>query len=427
VLCRANKSVRLFRHVVQQLAQGLQPDWDEIARVGYLMRTTAVYGNGKFGIADRACLAQRADFSGPFRAEMLAVWLVRGFTLDLVEHIAQAQNPKAARLGPAQRRHLGIGNATGLGMAPFLVNHPVLLNNWITARETALARVRAIPRADAATRRQVQALVARVRAHLAEWQVADAGHMGRIRQLRADWEDLADFARRGVLRGPHPWDGLMRYAQRLSVDAQELLVSVLIEPHGALVDDLCAQMACDAEPCLQPRQRLATLRAQLRAHYDWALRLDFDDPQATHQFWYVSEDKLEPRLGQRAIEPGADKEMPLDVARQAQALWAALAEAAPEQSVAELAMRRPDLRGVIARVQAAPAHPYAEIRDNLIGSACLPIDMLRCKLSFFGASKFDPKSDRWTRVTLFQGAPGFDEVRRPDADDWAFPALGRGG
>ena len=53
VLSRANKSVRLFEHVVDRLAEGSQPDAEQIEAVGYLMRTTAVYGNGKFGTADR--------------------------------------------------------------------------------------------------------------------------------------------------------------------------------------------------------------------------------------------------------------------------------------------------------------------------------------------------------------------------------------
>ena len=52
-----------------------------------------------------------------------------------------------------------------------------------------------------------------------------------------------------------------------------------------------------------------------------------------------------------------------------------------------------------------PAIPYAEIRDNLIGAELRPIDLLRCKLAFFGAERFDPRSDRWLRITLFQGAP----------------------
>ena len=52
-LSRANKSVRIFDHVVENLSKGIQPDLDLLKKVGYLYRTTAVYGSGKFGLADR--------------------------------------------------------------------------------------------------------------------------------------------------------------------------------------------------------------------------------------------------------------------------------------------------------------------------------------------------------------------------------------
>ena len=48
-LSRANKSIRLFNHVVECLAKGEQPDINMLSKVGYLYRTTAVYGSGKFG------------------------------------------------------------------------------------------------------------------------------------------------------------------------------------------------------------------------------------------------------------------------------------------------------------------------------------------------------------------------------------------
>ena len=145
ILSRANKSVRLFDAVVEALALGAQPSAAMLEAVGYLMRTTAVYGNGKFGVADRDAIADRPEFAGPFQAEMLTVWLIRAFTVDLCEHCARAIAPgRAVRLAPALRRELGVGNSTGLGMAPFLIRHPALLNGWITARETALARVRGL-------------------------------------------------------------------------------------------------------------------------------------------------------------------------------------------------------------------------------------------------------------------------------------------
>ena len=96
-------------------------------------------------------IAGRPALSAPFQAEMLSVWLTRAFTTDLVEHLARARGgDRAVRLRPDLRRGLGVGNSTGLGMAPFLVRHPVLLNNWMMAREEALARVRAQETADAA-------------------------------------------------------------------------------------------------------------------------------------------------------------------------------------------------------------------------------------------------------------------------------------
>ena len=120
-LSRANRSVRLFQHVVDALAAGHQPDREKLDQVGYLMRTTAVYGNGKFGIADRDRIAGRPELAGPFQAEMLTVWMIRAFTVDLAEHLAAARAPHSAvRLDRDIRRSLGVGNATGLGLGPFI-------------------------------------------------------------------------------------------------------------------------------------------------------------------------------------------------------------------------------------------------------------------------------------------------------------------
>ena len=44
------------------------------------------------------------------------------------------------------------------------------------------------------------------------------------------------------------------------------------------------------------------------------------------------------------------------------------------------------------------------------------IDMLRLKLSFFGAVKFDPRSDKWLRICMFQGAPLPTELQSSDDD-----------
>ena len=76
------------------------------------------------------------------------------------------------------------------------------------------------------------------------------------------------------------------------------------------------------------------------------------------------------------------------------------------------------------RTQTVFALPYAEIQDNTISAEMQPIDLLRCKLSFFGASKFDPRSDRWLRITMYQGAPFPDELSQLDPDILFYPPLG---
>jgi len=148
-LSRANKSVRVFEHTVEALASGNQPDENVLKDVGYLYRTTAVYGSGKFGLADRYRIKERTEICGPFRLEMMLVYLVRQFTFDQVNHIAKLRNPsKAVELDNNIARSLGIGNSTGLGMAPFIINHPTLLHNWIYSREEALRQIRSIKKVD---------------------------------------------------------------------------------------------------------------------------------------------------------------------------------------------------------------------------------------------------------------------------------------
>ena len=68
--------------------------------------------------------------------------MIRQFSFDQVEHIAKIKSPKnSVALKNSIKRNLGIGNATGLGMAPFLIKHPLLINNWIEKREKVLCEI----------------------------------------------------------------------------------------------------------------------------------------------------------------------------------------------------------------------------------------------------------------------------------------------
>jgi hypothetical protein len=431
VLSRANKSMRLFGPVVESLAAGRQPDPRSLLEVGYLMRTTAVYGNGKFGLSDLANTFAQGLFSRPFEAEMLIVYLIREFTFDLAEHLARTRSPATAvRLSPDAKHMLGIGNATGLGMAPFLCSHPQLIGRWIDARETALARVCGLERADPDAIARFMELFDRAVRHLAQWETSDPRQHARIEVL---CDEIPAFGRwlldggRDLLAAPYGWARLAEEAaRRLSPEGQELINSLMLEPHGALVDDLEDGLAVEEGLHVDPVMSLAGLRALIERAYGWALERDYEAPGAQHFFWYVSEEKLEPRLGERGLDPGADKELPIGVGRDVKRLYEVLvplAAKSPDMTVAELQLARPDLRRILARVQSLAPQPYAEIRDNLLGRDLVAVDLLRCKLATFGASKFDPKSDRWTRINMYQGAPGFDELNVENSDDWAFPAF----
>jgi hypothetical protein len=314
-------------------------------------------------------------------------------------------------------------------MAPFLVAHPMLLHRWMTARETALARVLAGTQITAERRAGFFRLILRAIAHVAEWHTDDVRQRARSARLKNELEDLAvqlTASDSSLLSGLYPWRALSeQLAETGSEELQELANSLLIELYPELADDLADAMADPEEEVFQPALPLAGLKTLIEQHYDWALNIDFTCPEAQHYFWYRSAEKEEPRLGERHSEPGAELEMRLGIARDVQTLYQLLNTATedPTQPVAAFLLRQPQWRFIVRRIQLVARYPYAEIRDNLLAADCLPIDMLRCKLSFFGAFKFDPKSDRWTRITMYQGAPAFAELDDANADDWFLPVF----
>ncbi len=427
---RANRSVRLWDHVVSRLAAGAQPEQAEVAKVGYLMRTTAVYGSGKLGAADREMIADRPECAAPFQIEMLSVFLTRAYVRDLVQHMADLKGGAAAvTLDPDIARSLGIGNSTGLGMAPFLINHPKLLNNWIAAREEAIAIVRRVFSATEAEIATFQGLLDRSILSADIWHSEHPIQVEKLKQLRGDLSVLAAHVAGADLRGPHPWDRLYTWAEgALGEEAQECLASLMLEPYGRLVDHLADQMSDEDRQGfrIDGAMRVAELRAVLERAYGWALAIDWSEKERCARAWYVSQEKLEPRLGERFEEPIAPYEQPLATGRDAADLYAALKAEDGDRNLAAFLLAHPGHRHSVRRAQIVDRAPYAEIRDNTIGSDLVPIDMLRCKLSFFGATHFDPRSDRWVRICMFGNAPYPEELQDSQGDDWSYPPLMEG-
>ncbi|MEP1389217.1 MAG: hypothetical protein ABJO29_00955 [Yoonia sp.] len=423
-LSRANRSVRLWSHVVAALAEGRQPDADQINSVGYLMRTTAVYGSGKFGAADRETIADRSELTVPFQAEMLTVYLIRTFVRDLVQHMARVEGgDKAVALDSAIAQRLGIGNSTGLGMAPFIVNHPVLFNNWIIAREEAIARVRRVQVATADELRMFDTLCARVAMSVGEWRSEHPVQVAKLADLHDDLRQIQAY-RKTAFDGEFPWNRLWLWAfKSLSEEGQELVASLMLEPYPDLVDGLADCMADTFEKSfrIDGTMTVGDLRVILADVYGWAADIDWAAAEHCARAWYVSAEKLEPRLGERFEEPIAAFEQPLAPARDAVSLIYDLADIADETLVATVLLDHPEHRQAVKRAQLTRVAPYGEIRDNTISAAVMPIDMLRAKLSFFGAIHFDPRSDRWVRICMYKGAPYPEDLSPETSDLWVYP------
>ena len=192
------------------------------------------------------------------------------------------------------------------------------------------------------------------------------------------------------LMGDHPWNRLWLWAEgALSLEGQEQLASLLMEPYGDLVDGLSDCMSADEARFyrIDGSMSVSRLKALIEDIYAWAIETDWTDPAAQARVWYVSEEKLEPRMGERFEEPIEPYEQPLCPGRDAARMYADLKDF-DDGPIAAFLLRHPEHRHVVRRAQIAAKHPYAEIRDNTISASVMPIDLLRAKLSFFRGLPF---------------------------------------
>ena len=430
VLSRGNKSARNFSYVVDELAAGRQPDKSVLAKVGYLYRTTAVYGSGKFGMADWAKVKQQCpDFASPFAAEMFCCYMLRHFSIEQAEHLARIKAPQTSVVFTDEvKRFIGIGNSTGLGMAPYLLRHPKLISRWILTREKAIAKVIADGVVNTESLKRLSQVFNKMLVHIKETTVPDKIQIRRNQTLEQELmlvlESLNDKA-------ISTWQELAAKAeQQYSLETQEILNSALLEVFPDLADEVGPYACIDEHYTLQPSMSVSALRGLIENHYAWALQYDFSQAKANYYFWYRSEEKMEPRIGERFKEPGEENEMPLTIARLVRDCYDCIIAYCDKKTdenesdkvmVAEFLIDNPRQASIVKRIQTMSQECYGEIRGNVADIDMRPMDLLRCKLSFFGVSKFDPKSKLWVRNTMFQGAPVLSDIGQPFADDWYFP------
>ncbi|MDC3042317.1 hypothetical protein OA173_03110 [Candidatus Pelagibacter sp.] len=423
-LSRANKSIRIYNYVVESLSKGQQPDLNLLSKVGYLYRTTAVYGSGKFGLADRFRIKNRKEINGPFRLEMMLVYLVRQFTFDQVNHVAYHKNPKiAVKLDDNICKNLGIGNSTGLGMAPFIVNHPTLLNNWIQSREKALKKIREIKYVKKEDSDLFIDCIKKSLRNITSWNTDSEYQQKKISSLLKDVEKFLNFLDKDFyFDTEYSFNKIYQWLEdNTCEECIEYIVSIMMEPYNEIVNPLVKEMSSDEEKYFNiPTQRkVVELRDIIEAKYPNILDINFEEKENNKNFWFISKNKEEPRLADRFEEHGSELEQPLAIARDIKKLYDKLLVSKNSSSIAEFLSINSELRHVVRRAFIVEKFPYSEIQDNIIGKDLMPIDMLRLKLSFFGALKFDPRSDKWLRICMFQGAPLPNELKSFD-EQWVY-------
>jgi len=411
VWCRSNRSGRVFDITVEALAAGRQPDPRDVTSIGYLMRNTGLDGNGTFGTRSQNSLPDGHPLQAPLHAQMLAAYLMREFSFDLVDHLAQvAGGTTATKLAPMVRRSLGLGNGSGLGLLYFVNTHPLLIQTWLHNRQDAILR---------ASRRQLGheehavslELVSRAGRYYANSPVGQTG-LGSDLDIARDLELV-----RKRLESLAPRSTRWRYADFLETLWGQVGGEAW-EVAAALALDLCpdeARRAVTAGNIVERTRRDAAMTVGhlldiVRHDYAWALKTDLRRPGAKAFVWYKSRNNEEPRRGP-ASEVPLGRQWALDLPGEVQELHSALRSMPRSSPAAHLLWRHPHLRATVERIQTLEGLRLHSPHMNMLADDFRPLRIIRFMNSTFHGLEF-PRDyyDRVVYGRLFAGAPTRDEL-----------------
>lgn len=431
VWSRANRSVRLFDHVVDSLVAGRQPDPRQLNRVGYLIRTTSFSANGRNGIVEFAHLVEIGHpLCAPYHVQMLACYLWREFGFDLAEHFAKLRNPHAAELSDETRRYVGVGNSSGIGLVPFVVRHPRVVHEWISARERALAEMRTVPAVVNDPRvGSLRALILRTvdyfrsepRGELDEFSAGTtlAADLVRARQAL---DVMTETATRAI-PGPGIFASLIDWARtNLTMEGQELLHALLLEIHDDGKAEASAQVI-DETLSFPTAMRVETLLRLIRERFEWTQRYVTADLKRREFFWYISEENMEPRRGVRGMDEGEKYALPVDFFGRLMQLVSELERAPADASLGRFLVINPDMRFMVAWAYTLAHTEYAIARMDLLANDFSPLKIMRFQLAMYGMLKFRPRSKTWLRATILQGAGLPEELAVGKIGDGLFPTM----
>ena len=414
----------MFNHFLENLSNGLQPEFEQVKKIGYLLRTTAVYGNGKFGIGDYNFKSDSKILRNGFWAEMLTVYMLKIFSIEYVNFLAKNKSKNYTKLNDNISDYLGTGNATGLGMAPFVVNHPKLIHKWINTKQTLIKIALDQKTLSKNKLKLFRLLLENSKKHINQWEVEDKKQQNLINQSRKEIDQIINSKLLiKILNSDYPLKKLLLKFNGINNETREVLYSIFLELFPKVTDSYSGKMNATDKVTLNTNYSIAKIKSLIKLNYSWALKINFNHSSSKYFFWYVSETKQEPRLGLSKEDHGYEKRLPLHIAKQISDLNETLKKMPNKMKISEFCLKHHKFKSIIKRVLINEKHQFSEIHENLEGKKMRPTDILRFKLSFFGACKFDPKSNLWTRITLFQGVPLPKNLKENKTHMFSFPFL----
>ena len=259
--------------------------------------------------------------------------------------------------------------------------------------------------------------------NITSWNTESEYQQKKIKHLLNDVRKFTDFVEKKFdFKKDYPFNEIYLWLEKETCDeCIEYIVSIMMEPYNEIIEPLIKQMSSEEERYFNiPTDRTTDeLRKIIEKKYSNILSINFKKEENFKKFWFISKNKEEPRLADRFEEQGSELEQPLAIARDIKRLHDKLTLLKTDLTIDKFLIDNSDLRHVVRRAFIIEKFPYSEIQDNTISEKIVPIDMLRLKLSFFGALKFDPRSDKWLRICMFQGAPLPEELKNYD-EQWVY-------
>ena len=291
----------------------------------------------------------------------MLVYLARQFTFDVVNHVAYFRSPdKATKLSEDIARNLGIGNSTGLGMAPFIVNHPALLNQWIIAKEKALKAIRSISSVSKKEKDIFQSYLSTIQENIKYWKTESDYQKKKNKQLLKDLDNFQNYYSTNTLKD-YFWNSIYEWAEaNTQSECCEFIISLMMEIYPDIVEPLSYEMSIDEDEYfdIDTSKTIDEVCKLIENQYTWLLNIDFDNKENIFNFWYYSKNKQEPRMSDRFTEEGSELELPLAIARDISALYSDLKSYDLKKDLGYYLLKSQEYRPVSYTHLTLPTTPY---------------------------------------------------------------------